>query len=751
VSAAPNIADFPQTQPTAVSQSPAAPAPSNIGSSGKPCLATCSSRCSNRATNFRHGLQQNQTLHDTLSRAASSSKRTTQKKKDPPVFAGRADEALDLWIFSTEEYYCEYKDEMEDQMSSIFVNMVLSNLGIDATSWYRELKTTAKAPITWAVKALSKLHDMRFSGSQSDYTCQFHQILNQLDVDLPEIVKRWFYQQNLRAESLHISTHVPTDLAETIDLAQSFEDAKASMSRSKNDVPPLPKKDKSLPEKKRDGSKEKTVMCHNCGQPGHHSPQCPMWKPTPSVAPKKLDSLLTLRVGDEFALYKTNAYVLDIPEAHDVLLGMPWLRTGIPDIDWPSRTVRHRSPPKPDANPLAPPHCEPARRADRRQHQSHRSIGFDERLQYHRDVDLITSTRWVAVENARARVEADDVEFCFFPPDTPARPKLTWDALKGHPLEATLLKYKDTVFQRELPQSLPSRRYHVATRIELTDDGPYMISEISHQASSFNRLIQSVFKDMAAYCRAYVNDVFVFTTSRALMDHAKAADAVLQRCEERQLYVKFAKSVFGAAEIPCLRDMVGRHGVRMDPANVRVIHDWPMPTPKRQMQSFLGTCVYVSNANDRIVLDVVARNAFNTLRDRFVKPPVLQRLDISHKDGCFRLRHRWLDRNGTERVIAYGGRKMPTAELMYPTREMGLLAAMYATELWKVYLIDKPFHDVGDFHDEKVRAKYSVQLAAASLKAGGINYPGRSWLEDIEPKPLQCHSYPGGTSSSLCA
>ncbi|DAZ98938.1 TPA: hypothetical protein N0F65_001377 [Lagenidium giganteum] len=51
-----------------------------------------------------------------------------------------------------------------------------------------------------------------------------------------------------------------------------------------------------------------------------------------------------------------------------------------------------------------------------------------------------------------------------------------------------------------------------------------------------------------------------------------------------------------------------------------------------------------------------------------------------------------LDENGSERVIAYGGHKMTAAELMYPTREKELLAALYAMELWKVYLIDKPFH-----------------------------------------------------------
>ncbi|DAZ98937.1 TPA: hypothetical protein N0F65_001376, partial [Lagenidium giganteum] len=360
--------------------------------------------------------------------------------------------------------------------------------------------------------------------------------------------------------------------------------------------------------------------------------------------------------------------------------------------------------------------------------------------QYHRHVSLVTScgnTRVVAAEDAHALIQDDDVEFCFFvaPPATPARSKLTWDALTGHPLEATLLKYKDTVFRTELPKSLPSRRDDVETTIELTDDEPvaakqfrlspemraalqawtqemlackmirpstspyaaptfcvkkkdgwrivhdfrginakmrvpaspiprkddiydamslawwfsamdllwgffqvrmrerdipftafstpdglfeYLVTPmgLSSSPSSFNRLIQSIFKDMARYCRGYFDDVFVFTSLRSIEDHAKAVDRVLQRCEDRQLYVKLSKCVFGAAEIPCLGDLVGRHGVRMDPAKIKVIREWPMPKTKRQMQSFLGTCVYVS----KFCPDFAELMAPSQMQPRVVRP-----------------------------------------------------------------------------------------------------------------------------------
>ncbi|OWZ05219.1 hypothetical protein PHMEG_00022729 [Phytophthora megakarya] len=57
--------------------------------------------------------------------------------------------------------------------------------------------------------------------------------------------------------------------------------------------------------------------------------------------------------------------------------------------------------------------------------------------------------------------------------------------------------------------------------------------------------------------------------------------------------------------------------------------------------------------------------------------------DFHRVDICF---------SGIERIIAFGGRKMTSAELMYLTREKELLAALHAMRTWLVYLLDKPFY-----------------------------------------------------------
>ncbi|KAJ0393534.1 hypothetical protein ATCC90586_011581 [Pythium insidiosum] len=116
---------------------------------------------------------------------------------------------------------------------------------------------------------------------------------------------------------------------------------------------------------------------------------------------------------------------------------------------------------------------------------------------------------------------------------------------------------------------------------------------LSLSPSAFNRLMQSVFADMRDFCRVYFDDLFVYTASDDMEEQLLALDKVLTRCQEQQLYVKLSKGTFCATEIPCLGDFTGRDGIRMDPDKTRTIREWPVPRTKRELQSFIGTCVYV--------------------------------------------------------------------------------------------------------------------------------------------------------------
>ncbi|GMF43949.1 unnamed protein product [Phytophthora fragariaefolia] len=575
-------------------------------------------------------------------------------------------------------------------------------------------------------KVLSKLHNLRWSGAQQAYTTKFLHLISQLDCELPEVVKRWFYQQNLRPEtSAFVSQNVPSTLQEVIELAQRFEDARAATpgSNAKKEQGEQKPPGKNAALKKNSGGQNSTqqkpsygtksgdkLTCSYCDKTGHSEANCFKKKaaasgqlhyqdedavpPTrrnkiygylcqggrvvdasvsifvnsgasfnaiaPEVAANLKLKVTTLqgplrvklgggqRVGiprrtttitvsmEGFPEYATEVFVMEIPEGKNVLLGFTWLEDVNPDIDWA-----------------------------------------------HDYVSSVGETKVISHRQFR-RMHHDKDAFCFAvricedTSDKAARQlSQGWEQLRGRPEEAVVVKYKNTVFRAELPSVTPQRSVDVEAEVELSDDTPvarkqFRLSDEMKEAirawtlemleagiirpskspycaptfcvkkavgwrivhdfrginskrlrlrekdiqytafstpdgqyeylvtpmglacspSAFNRMMQQVFSDQRSFCRAYFDDLFVFTKTTSLEDHLEALDKVLKRCEEQQLYIKLEKCTFCASEIPCLGDFFGRDGVQMDPDKCRVIREWPLPRTRRQLQSFIGTCVY---------------------------------------------------------------------------------------------------------------------------------------------------------------
>ncbi|OWZ03692.1 polyprotein [Phytophthora megakarya] len=459
------------------------------------------------------------------------------------------------------------------------------------------------------------------------------------------------------------------------------------------------------------------------------------------LIPRRVVSLEIKLTG--FPVYRTEAFVMTIPEQKNVLLGMPWLEEVNPEIDWKNKLIKFRG--------------------------SEESTEFrqcvHELLMHYTKHTLASSSGDTRVITAYRleKLKLSDGEFCFFVNIASERAARLTPPTRSLDIEAEVelsdispivrKQFRLSEEQKEVVRkwTLGWRVVHYfrainarvkipATPIPRKEDiydamakgklfsaldplwGFFQVRlrERDIPPSAFNRLIQTVFEDQREFCRAYFDDLFVFTASGSMNDHLAALDKVLARCEEQQLYVKLSKCTFCAEEIPCLGDYFGRHGIRMDPDKVSAIKDWPQPRTKRELQSFLGTCVYVLkycpnfasltapltgatrglSKNERVEMTEEQLAAFAELKLRLASPPVLAHPDSSkpfhvktdasdYAVGGY-LFH--VDSQDKERVIAYGGRKLSTAERMYPTREKELLAALHAMRIWKPYLIDKPFY-----------------------------------------------------------
>ncbi|POM80403.1 Polyprotein [Phytophthora palmivora] len=218
---------------------------------------------------------------------------------------------------------------------------------------------------------------------------------------------------------------------------------------------------------------------------------------------------------------------------------------------------------------------------------------------------------------------------------------------------------------------------------------------VCNAPATMHRLTSKIFRDLKN-SKSFYDDICIFTKSPRIEDHLDALRESLDILRENKLYVKLSKCGFCAEEISCLRDFVGRNGVRMDPDKAQIIKDWRVPRTQEELHSFLGLSGYVprfcpayatltasmfallKKKNKRNVKvhfnDELLKNV-KELKQRLCNPPVLHLPDFSQP------MHLRTDAskfavggvlfqvvNGVDRPIAYTSRKIKPAELNYPTQ-----------------------------------------------------------------------------------
>ncbi len=84
----------------------------------------------------------------------------------------------------------------------------------------------------------------------------------------------------------------------------------------------------------------------------------------------------------------------------------------------------------------------------------------------------------------------------------------------------------------------------------------------------------------------YLDDILIFT--KDLAKHRQIMKPVLQRLRENKLFLKAEKCEFEVLETEYLGIIISQDSVQMDPVKVAGTMEWPTPTKKRELQSFLG-------------------------------------------------------------------------------------------------------------------------------------------------------------------
>jgi len=182
---------------------------------------------------------------------------------------------------------------------------------------------------------------------------------------------------------------------------------------------------------------------------------------------------------------------------------------------------------------------------------------------------------------------------------------------------------------------------------------------------------------------------------------------VLSRLREHQHYAKFSKCEFWLKKVPFLGHVLSEEGISMDPAKVKEVLDWKVPTSVHEVRSFLGLAGYyrqfilefskiskpmtcLLKKDEQFVWTPECKEAFHKLRTLLTSAPVLAQPDIEKPFdvfcnasgiglGCV------LMQEGC--VIAYALRQLRKYEVNYPTHDLELAAVVHALKIWRHYLL----------------------------------------------------------------
>ena len=109
---------------------------------------------------------------------------------------------------------------------------------------------------------------------------------------------------------------------------------------------------------------------------------------------------------------------------------------------------------------------------------------------------------------------------------------------------------------------------------------------------TFQRLMESALGDLYLNsCLLYLDDIVVL--SRTYDEHLEKLQKVFQRLEDKGLKLKLSKCKLFQRSIKYLGHIVPEHSVA-DPAKIKAVKEWPIPSTTADLHSFLGFVVLSS-------------------------------------------------------------------------------------------------------------------------------------------------------------
>jgi hypothetical protein len=274
---------------------------------------------------------------------------------------------------------------------------------------------------------------------------------------------------------------------------------------------------------------------------------------------------------------------------------------------------------------------------------------------------------------------------------------------------------------------------------------------LTNAPAYFLNLMNKVFMEyLDRFIVVFIDDILIYSKSDS--DHEEHLILVLEKLWDNQLYAKYSKCEFWIDEVPFLGHIISNDGISVDPAKVKEIMAWSIPTTVTEVRSFMGLPGYyrrfiegfskiakpmtsLLEKGREFKWDSKCQDIFDQLKLRLMSPLVLVMPDLQkgfdiYCDACGQGLGCVLMQEG--HMIAYTSRQLWKHELSYPTHDLELAVIVHALKIWRHYIMG---------------TKCQVYTNYKSLKyiftQKDLNLRQRQWLELIKDYDLEIHYHPG--------
>jgi len=115
-----------------------------------------------------------------------------------------------------------------------------------------------------------------------------------------------------------------------------------------------------------------------------------------------------------------------------------------------------------------------------------------------------------------------------------------------------------------------------------------MFFGLTNSPATFQTMMNDIFKDLISegVVVVYLDDILIFMET--IEEHQEVTHRVLELLKKHKLYLHPDKCKFEKTTIKYLGVIISHNSITMDPVKITGITEWPTPTNKKEVQSFLG-------------------------------------------------------------------------------------------------------------------------------------------------------------------